>query len=104
MVETYLNSRPSLAGMVLICDIRRPAEEEEREILSAMGRRGVPVVVAATKADKLSANKLAQQRRAMAEALGIPADSFVLFSAKTGLGRDLLWRAVVRMCAEHKRL
>jgi GTP-binding protein len=55
--------------------------------------KGIPYLVAATKADKLSGNGRARAERALREGLGGSAVGRpVLTSARTGLGERVIWR------------
>jgi GTP-binding protein len=95
MVETYLATRTTLRGVVLIMDIRRDPGEGEREVMAFLDAHRQRLIPVLTKADKLSRSRQAGRRSAVAEVLGwSPADFFV-FSARTRQGRDDLWAAVV---------
>jgi GTP-binding protein len=89
LVETYLAGRPTLRGVLLIVDARRGLEREEEELLDYLAALPRPAIIVATKLDKLARNAA---RTALA-ALGarVPV---IGFSARTGEGRDRLWRAV----------
>jgi GTP-binding protein EngB required for normal cell division len=50
-----------------------------------------------TKVDKLSKNKIAQSLRQTAEAITIPREEIVPFSAHTGEGKKQLWQKIVRI-------
>jgi len=49
----YLRNRPSLAGVVLLIDIRRGVTELDRRLADWIAPTGVPVMALLTKADKL---------------------------------------------------
>jgi GTP-binding protein len=54
--------------------------------------RFLPVL---TKTDKLSGNQLLVRQRRISERLEIPeGETPIVFSAKTGAGKDLLWREI----------
>jgi GTP-binding protein len=89
MVEAYLTGRPTLAGVVVILDIRRELRSEDRMLLDFLAAHRVEAVVAATKADKLSGNQRAARLAKLRQALG-PGGEPVPFSATTGLGRPEL--------------
>ena len=57
MVEAYLASRETLAGVVVILDIRREPTADDLMLLDWLRSLGVPPLVAITKADKLSKNQ-----------------------------------------------
>lgn len=94
MMETYLSERETLAGVVLILDIRRIPRQEEFDFLAWLTRHGIARILVLTKVDKLSANQQRNQQRAVAAALGVAAEGLILFSARTRKGRDHVWAAV----------
>ena len=94
MIERYLTTRNTLRGVVLILDIRRIPREEELNFIDWLALHGRPCVLVCTKTDKLSKNKRKQQVANIADALGRPADELLLFSAKTRLGKELVWSAL----------
>lgn len=94
MIEGYLTDRDNLKGVVLIMDIRRPPEEEEEMLIEFLNSLGIVSVVALTKVDKLSGNERTRQLRLFEKSLkGI----YIPFSAITGEGKDVLWRAIREM-------
>jgi len=93
MVETYLREREELAGVVVIVDARRAAAESDLGLIQYLESSQVPVVVAATKADKLSRSQLSAQVGRIKDAVGgkIPV---VIFSSHSGLGKKELWKEI----------
>jgi GTP-binding protein len=100
LIEGYLSKRVSLRAVVLLVDVRRGVESEEKELVEylvssrARGAGSPPQrIVVATKIDKLvsSARKPAVAR--IAGDLGARAYGF---SARTGEGREELWGALRR--------
>jgi len=67
LVEGYLSSRESLAGLMLVMDIRHPLTDFDRQLLGFAGELRLPVHVLLSKADKLgrgaAASTLAQVKR-----------------------------------------
>ncbi|MBU2489604.1 MAG: ribosome biogenesis GTP-binding protein YihA/YsxC [Proteobacteria bacterium] len=96
MMETYLSRRETLAAVVLIVDARREPDSLEAEFLAWIAAQGRRRILAVTKADKLSGNERRRVLDKVAAALGEGADEVILFSSKTGLGRDLMWRALAQ--------
>jgi GTP-binding protein len=93
MVERYLEERKVLAGVVIIIDARRPVTDADLELITYLHSLRIPIVVAATKADKLAHAAKLQQMRAIMAQLGdhIPV---IAFSAHTGLGKNELWKEI----------
>ena len=89
LVETYLVGRPTLRGVLLVVDARRGLEREEEELLAYLAALPRPATVVATKLDKLA--RSAARTALAAIGASVPV---IGFSARTGEGRDRLWRAV----------
>lgn len=96
MIEGFLQHRVGLRGVVLLVDVRRGLEDEEHELLDFLAHIKQRAIVVATKMDRLPANKQKPAILALAKASGVQA---LPYSAHTGLGRDQLWRALLRLSA-----
>jgi len=94
MVETYLETRQVLRGVVLIMDIRRTPGLQETNFIDWIHDYNNPCVLVLTKVDKLSKTNRIKQRLANANALGVDVDDLILFSAKSRLGKDAVWGAI----------
>jgi GTP-binding protein len=88
MIEQYLLGRGSLRALVLLVDVRRGIEAEERELIEFWEQTKKPLVLVATKVDKLPRSNL----KAALSKLGTSVQGF---SAETGYGRDDLWRRIL---------
>lgn len=55
----YLDSRQCLKGLVILCDIRHPLKELDRNLLRWANKRQLQVLLLLTKADKLSRGAVA---------------------------------------------
>jgi GTP-binding protein len=97
MVETYLASRTTLMGVVLLVDIRRVPRQEEHDLIHWLDDHQRPYRIVVTKADKLSRNKQVRPLRVIAEQFACAREALLLFSAKTGQGQESLWRALDTM-------
>lgn len=99
LVEGYLAGRETLAAVGLLVDIRRDPGPDEELLLRWVANRGIPAVVVATKADKVSRNARQARRARIAAGLELEPDEVLLFSAKTRLGREDLWRLLAGYAA-----
>lgn len=92
LVEGYLVARRSLAGVVLLMDVRRPFTDADSQLVEWCRHAGVPTHVLLNKADKLSRGAatrvLADARKRLAP-LG-EDDGVQLFSATRKTGIDEL--------------
>ena len=99
LIEGYLGTRSTLAAVVILVDVRRGLEDDDRELIAFIdaatppSRRPVQVVLVATKLDKepRSARKTALRRLQEGGARKVLG-----FSSVTGEGREDLWRALRR--------
>jgi GTP-binding protein len=88
LVENYLKERENLRGTVLLVDSRRGLLEPDLQLLGWLDHYGKEKLVVLTKKDKLSRSALLESARKTSDALKLDLDSLVLFSAKTGEGKD----------------
>src|SRR5262249_48237634 len=86
MIEGYLRGREALAGLVLLLDSRREVGDLDRALLEFVAARGLPVLVCATKADKLGKAERGTVARTLARGLEIGERQVLVTSAETGLG------------------
>jgi GTP-binding protein len=93
LIEAYLSARGTLAGVLLLVDVRRGVEEEELDFVPWLEQRECDVVVALTKSDKLPKHKRMLEVTKAKHALGLRRPPLAV-SAQTGDGLDELWRAV----------
>jgi len=97
MIETYITTRNTLKGVVLIMDVRRIPGPEEMNMLDWLNHYGVPSVPVLTKSDKLSKTRQQKQLKEIANTLSANKDNFILFSAKSRQGKDEVWGAVKKL-------
>uniref|UniRef100_A0A7C4MKB9 Probable GTP-binding protein EngB n=1 Tax=Desulfatirhabdium butyrativorans TaxID=340467 RepID=A0A7C4MKB9_9BACT len=97
MIETYLEKRSMLRGVVLIVDIRRDPDEKDLQMNAYLADRRIPALLALTKADKISASRRARQWARIESAFDRNNNEMVVFSAKTGLGVNDLWKRILSM-------
>ena len=93
-VERYLQSRASLRGLVLVLDVRRGPQVEERMLVEFAGERAVGVIRVATKMDKLGRAERARRLREL-DAAGL--GPWIPFSATSGEGKEAVIEAILRL-------
>ena len=94
MIETYLSTRKTLKGVVLIIDIRRIPGTDEQRLIDWLNYYNLSTLLVLTKTDKLSKTNQKKQRRSIAAALGVNEKDLLLFSAKSGSGKKDLWAEI----------
>jgi len=94
MIETYITRRSTLKGVVMIMDIRRSPGLEEQNLTGWLAGHHIPIIRILTKTDKLSKTKRKKQLDMIAKALSVDEAACTMFSAKSGMGREEVWRAI----------
>ena len=97
MIETYLSTRKTLKGVVLIMDVRRVPGIQELNFIEWLDYYGIPNILVLTKVDKLSKTKQIKQQLSIADSLSIDNKDLILFSAKSRLGKEALWDAIEKL-------
>jgi GTP-binding protein len=92
--ESYLQERGALRAVVLLLDVRRDPEAEERALADFAAWRDVGFLCVATKVDKLARGERQRRLRALEEAGMGP---WLPFSAASGEGREGLIEALTRL-------
>jgi GTP-binding protein len=96
-IDPYLRERSTLALCLALIDSNVPPQESDQQLLDFLSASDRPFLVVATKSDRLSGNQLTNAMRGLRERH--PNATVLPFSAKTGTGRDELWREI-RKAAE----
>jgi GTP-binding protein len=92
MVTNYLANRTQLVLSIQIVDSRHEPTKQDLQLHEWLEHFARPRLIVATKSDKLSNNELRKNiehaRRMFHE------DTPIIYSAKTGAGRDQVWQAI----------
>ena len=104
MIEAYLTTRHTLRGVVLIMDLRRTPGDYEFDLMEWLGHHEIPCLPVMTKTDKLKTNQRKLQHKKASETLGIDLDDLILFSAKSRLGREPVWKEILQLTQPEKQI
>jgi GTP-binding protein len=97
-IEPYLNDRPTLTLCLALVDANVPPQDSDRQLLDFLNASGREFLLIATKSDRLSNNQLRNALKTLADAY--PMAAVIPFSAKTGAGRDEVWKKIRQSAAE----
>ena len=78
MVESYLAGRPALKGVCVLVDIRHEPAAMDRQLCEYLTHHGLPAVIVATKADKVSGNGRVKQLAIIRRGLGLSGEDKVV--------------------------
>ena len=90
LITGYLESRENLKCVIVIVDLRHAMKIVDLQLVDWLRSRGVPFLLVYTKADKLSANQRSKNVAILDAGFGVSNSERLVFSAKTGMGRDRL--------------
>ncbi|HNW60238.1 MAG TPA: ribosome biogenesis GTP-binding protein YihA/YsxC [bacterium] len=101
LIESYLTEAEHLRLVVVLVDVRHPLSPLDAQLLEWLRGQQQPHVVVATKADKLSGNELRKGLSGLRSAIGGEIGTGLLtFSARTGRGKEELWRILQAVLGE----
>ncbi len=92
MAEEYLAEREELALSIQLIDVRHEPTALDRQLNEWLTFHQKNHIIVATKADKLSSNKLQKSLQEIEKAL--PTSKIITFSSVTGKGKDAVWSAI----------
>ena len=91
-VDPYLKERPTLALCLALVDSNIPPQVSDSQLLEFLRANGRRFRIIATKCDKLSSNQLRNTLKVLMDEFG--PERLLPYSARTGAGRDELWREI----------
>ena len=91
-IEPYLRERSNLALCVALIDAGVPPQQSDRQLLDFLSASGRDLLLIATKSDRLSGNQLRNALRTLGDEY--PAARILAYSAKSGVGREELWKRI----------
>jgi GTP-binding protein len=96
MVEAYIKERPALRLVIVILDVRRDPSREDVALIDWLRFYNIPHLLVLTKIDKISYSEAKNRQSFIKKSLG---GDTILFSAKTGDGKEAVWRAIAEALA-----
>lgn len=98
MIEDYLSKREQLRGVIQLLDIRHEPSENDVLMQEWLLHCEVPVLMVATKADKISRGSRPKYINAIRRKLNLSKqDSVLVFSAETGEGSEEILSAIAEL-------
>ncbi|WP_442603437.1 ribosome biogenesis GTP-binding protein YihA/YsxC [Paenibacillus sp. KN14-4R] len=94
-IEQYLVSREELKLVLQLVDLRHPPSKDDQAMFEWLQHFDKPMLVVATKADKVPKSQWQKHAKIIRETLGMtPSQGPLLFSSELGLGKDELWNLI----------
>ncbi|HEQ4835878.1 TPA: YihA family ribosome biogenesis GTP-binding protein [Streptococcus pyogenes] len=96
MIEEYLTTRDNLRAVVSLVDLRHAPSKEDIQMYDFLKHYDIPVIVVATKADKIPRGKWNKHESVVKKALNFDkSDTFIVFSSVERIGIDDSWDAIL---------
>lgn len=87
-IDEYLTTSPNISFVCQLIDIRHELMKSDKEMFEKLIEANLPVLLVATKADKLSRNEAQKNIAAIKKALGIKEIDILPYSSVKNIGRD----------------
>lgn len=94
LITMYFKEAINIKKVVFLLDVRRELNDDDHLFLEWVRSYHFPVLVAITKADKVSNTVSFHRRRAVMKELLLNENDCVLFSALNGTGAKEIWTAI----------
>lgn len=95
MLEEYFETRGPLKAVVLVVDIRHEPSREDKQMVEYINHLDIPLIIIATKMDKISKNKRARAINQMEKTFAQYENLTIIpFSSETGENKDKAWSAI----------
>lgn len=99
MLAHYMEKRAELKVMLLLLDIRRTPNKEDKQLIEWVAHHQKSLIIVLTKADKLKASQRAKQAKKIMECFDVENLHFLLYSTTKNIGR----RELIHMVNEALR-
>ena len=96
MIEEYLTTRENLRAVVSLVDFRHEPSADDVQMYEFLKYYEIPVIVVATKADKIPRSKWNKHESVIKKRLDFDKnDDFLIFSSVSQDGLDAAWDAIL---------
>lgn len=87
-IEEYFHDRNELKGIIQLIDVRHPPTVDDVMMFEWLKHLGIPFLLVATKADKISKGQYLKHKKIIREKLMINNEDIQLFSAENKVGKE----------------
>lgn len=95
MMEEYFETREMLKAVVLIIDLRHGPTKDDLQMIEYINYLQIPLIIIATKLDKISKSKRAKMIKQTEKALlNYEVAAIIPFSAETSENKALAWEVI----------
>ena len=95
-IDEYLSSRRDIKFVCQLIDMRHPPMESDLKSFASLVEKNLPVLIVATKSDKLGKTERQKHLAAIQNALGVDAESILPYSSLKNEGRSELLDVIAK--------
>ena len=99
LVEGCLQKNPLLHQVIMVLDSRIPPQSLDTQLAEYLEQKGLDILPILTKTDKAKMSQRSRIQKTWQRLLDL-SEPPLLFSAKTGLGKETLWRMIRQACPQ----
>ena len=99
-IEEYLLNRREIKFVCQLIDIRHEPQDSDKKMFAWLVEKNLPVLIIATKSDKISKTEQKKNLAAIKNSLGIDENSLLPYSSKTNAGRNDLLEVIANSLTE----
>ena len=93
-IEEYLLNRREIKFVCQLIDIRHEPQDSDKKMFAWLVEKNLPVLIIATKSDKISKTEQKKNLAAIKNSLGVDENSLLPYSSKTNAGRNDLLQVI----------
>ena len=94
-IDEYLSSRRDIKFVCQLIDMRHPPQESDLKSFANLVEKNLPVLIIATKSDKIGKTQRQKQLDAIKNSLGVDAESILPYSSVKNEGRSDMLDVVI---------
>lgn len=99
-IDEYLSSRRDIKFVCQLVDMRHPPMESDLKSFASLVEKNLPVLVVATKSDKLGKTQRQKHLDAIKNSLGVNEESILPYSSVKNEGRSALLDVIIKSLIE----
>ncbi len=100
-IDEYLSSRRDIKFVCQLIDMRHPPQESDLKSFVSLVEKNLPVLIIATKSDKIGKTQRQKQLDAIKNSLGVDAESILPYSSVKNEGRSDLLDVILNSLLEN---
>ena len=94
-IDEYLSSNRDIKFVCQLIDMRHPPQESDLKSFTSLIEKNLPVLIVATKSDKIGKTQRQKHLDAIKNSLGVDADSILPYSSMKNEGRSELLDVII---------